>query len=163
ARAIRLRSALALLAGAAPLGFAALAVGDPIAPEIPSDVPDIVARGGPVVILAVEGASFSEILPLASEGKLPNLARLMKEGARGPPRSLGPCRSAAAWASLATGKSPSRHGVRDPNRYRFGDGPELAAIPEGLAARRWGARFGIDVRPVVETDLRARPLWTIFD
>src|SRR5882724_4700213 len=164
ARAVRLRIAIGLLFAGPLLALAPLALVGPAAAEIPSTVPEMAARGGPVVLLAIDGASFSEILPLASEGKLPNFSRLMKEGARGPLRSLKPGRSAAAWASLATGTLPSRHGVLDPNRYRMGgEGPETSALPEGLGMRRWTSRFGLSIRPVTERDLRARPLWTIFD
>lgn len=164
ARATRLRMAIGLLLAGPLLALAPLALAGPPADEIPSTVPEMSAPGGPVVLLAIDGASFSEILPLASEGKLPNFARLMKEGARGPLRSVKPGRSAAAWASLVTGKLPPRHGVLDPNRYRMGDaGPETSVLPEGLGMRRWASRFGLSIRPVTERDLRARPLWTIFD
>lgn len=164
ARERGLRLALGVLAAGAPLCLPALLISGAKAPAAPSTVPEITSRSGPVVLLAIEGASFSEILPLASEGRLPNLSRMLKEGSRGPLRTLRPCRSLNAWASLATGKLPARHGIKEANRYSLGTIPEeLRLLPEGLFLRRWLPARWLASRPAGGKDLRARPLWTILD
>src|SRR5258706_307374 len=164
AREIRLWLAAGILAGSAPLSLATVLISGPAVAPVPATVPEVEGRSGPVVLLAIEGASFAAILPLASEGKLPNFARMLKEGSRGPLRTLRPCRSAVAWASLATGKLPARHGIKDLKRYRLGSIPgELRLLPEGLLLRRWLAPLGLTGRSSGESDLRARPLWTILD
>jgi predicted AlkP superfamily phosphohydrolase/phosphomutase len=44
-------------------------------------------------------------------GKLPNLARLKRDGVTGPLRSIIPPITAPAWCSFMTGKNPGKHGV----------------------------------------------------
>ena len=48
---------------------------------------------------------------LLSEGKLPNLARLRKEGAYGKLLSSKPMLSPILWTTIATGKPPADHGI----------------------------------------------------
>ena len=49
--------------------------------------------------------------PLMEEGKMPNLSRLAARGARGPLRSIEPMESPALWTTVATGVSPTTHGI----------------------------------------------------
>ena len=75
-------------------------------------------------ILGLDGATFDLIKPWAAEGKLPNLARLMEEGAHGTLRSTMPPVSPPAWCSFATGTNPGRHGIlaftrTDPTSYEI--------------------------------------------
>jgi arylsulfatase A-like enzyme len=44
-------------------------------------------------------------------GRLPNLARLAAEGSSGPLRSFRPLYSPRVWNSIATGKTPDKHGI----------------------------------------------------
>jgi len=46
-----------------------------------------------------------------SEGKLPNFSRLRREGAYGRLRSAKPLLSPVVWSTIATGKTPDRHGI----------------------------------------------------
>lgn len=64
-----------------------------------------------VLIIGLDGASFDLIRPWAEQGKLPNLARLFKEGTWGNLRSVPNMNSAPAWSSFATGKNPGKHGI----------------------------------------------------
>ncbi|MDH4208093.1 MAG: alkaline phosphatase family protein [Anaerolineae bacterium] len=64
-----------------------------------------------VVIIGLDGATLDLIEPWVQQGKLPNLARLIREGASGELRSTIPPVTAPAWISLMTGKNPGRHGV----------------------------------------------------
>ncbi|MFQ5456203.1 MAG: alkaline phosphatase family protein [Nitrospirota bacterium] len=75
-----------------------------------------------VVVIGLDGATFDLIKPWAAEGKLPNLARLLKEGTHGELRSTIPSMTFPAWNSFMTGKNPGKHGVLDfterkPNSY----------------------------------------------
>ena len=49
----------------------------------------------------------------AAEGRVPNLARLMREGAWGPLRSREPLLSPLLWTTIATGQRPQDHGILD--------------------------------------------------
>lgn len=70
-------------------------------------------NGSKVVVMGLDGASFKVIDPLLRDGKLPNLARLIKEGTRSLLQSTVHPLSAPAWASFATGKNPGKHKIVD--------------------------------------------------
>jgi len=63
------------------------------------------------MVLGLDGADPATIDLLLSEGKLPNFARLRREGAYGPLRSQEPLLSPVIWTTIATGKTPDRHGI----------------------------------------------------
>src|SRR6185503_17198684 len=67
----------------------------------------------PVVLFGIDGATFSLLDPLMSEGKLPNLSRLKQEGAWGMLQSTIHPITPAAWVSMVTGLNPGKHGVYD--------------------------------------------------
>ncbi|MFL6213488.1 MAG: alkaline phosphatase family protein [Blastocatellia bacterium] len=66
------------------------------------------------VIIGLDGATFDIIRPLAAAGRLPVLARLMREGASAPLRSTILPNSFPGWASCTTGTSEGMHGVFAP-------------------------------------------------
>jgi len=56
---------------------------------------------GRVLVLGLDGATFSLIEPMAKSGRLPNLARLMEEGAwLFRPSKAGKLRRRAQWILL---------------------------------------------------------------
>ena len=64
-----------------------------------------------ILVLALDGVDPETVDLLISEGKLPNLARLKREGAYGPLKSERPLLSPVVWTTIATGKTPDRHGI----------------------------------------------------
>jgi predicted AlkP superfamily phosphohydrolase/phosphomutase len=77
-----------------------------------------------VFILGWDGATFDLIKPWVAEGRLPTVARLLREGAHGPLRSTQPPMTFPAWSSFLTGKNPGKHGIYDftrrlPGTYRL--------------------------------------------
>ncbi len=66
-----------------------------------------------VAVFGLDGVTFDLLRPWLDEGRLPNLARLIANGASGPLRSTIPPVSASAWASFATGTNPGKHGLID--------------------------------------------------
>jgi predicted AlkP superfamily phosphohydrolase/phosphomutase len=60
-----------------------------------------------------DGATFGLIHPWVADGKLPNIARLLKAGVHGPLRSTVPPWTFPAWTSFMTGKNPGKHGIFD--------------------------------------------------
>jgi len=66
---------------------------------------------GRVLIIGLDGATWSVLDPFTDEGHLPNLAKLKAGGSWGELRSTIPPLSAPAWSTFLTGKSPARHGV----------------------------------------------------
>jgi predicted AlkP superfamily phosphohydrolase/phosphomutase len=67
----------------------------------------------PALVLGLDGATFSVLRPLAEAGRLPNLARLLAEGAHAPLASTTPAMTFPAWTSFWTGLVPGRHGLFD--------------------------------------------------
>src|SRR5439155_7736677 len=66
-----------------------------------------------VMLIGIDGADPAIIARLIARGRLPTLARLMREGAYGPLRSREPLLSPVVWTTIATGRRPQDHGVLD--------------------------------------------------
>jgi predicted AlkP superfamily phosphohydrolase/phosphomutase len=64
-----------------------------------------------VVVIGLDGATFTILDPLLKRGLMPNIARLMDEGCRGVLTSTLPPMTAPAWASFMTGVNPGKHGL----------------------------------------------------
>src|SRR5437773_4588145 len=64
-----------------------------------------------VVIIGLDAATWTLVRPWMSEGCMPNLAKLMKEGVSGTLRSILPPITPPAWTSFMTGKNPGKHGI----------------------------------------------------
>src|SRR6478752_9878260 len=64
-----------------------------------------------VFVLGLDGATWDVLTPLAREGALPNMARLMGQGVAGTLRSVFPPLSPVAWTGVMTGKNSGKHGV----------------------------------------------------
>jgi hypothetical protein len=104
----RRSAAPASLALAAALALAGLLLGG-CSGE--SSAPD---AGTPkVLIVGIDGATFTVLDPLLAEGKLPTLERLIANGTRGSLRTVVPTISPAIWTSILTGRRREAHGVLD--------------------------------------------------
>jgi predicted AlkP superfamily phosphohydrolase/phosphomutase len=66
---------------------------------------------GKVLVIALDGATWSLIDPLIAQGKLPNLARLKAAGASGPLKSFEPTLSPVVFTTISTGRKPEEHGI----------------------------------------------------
>ncbi len=66
-----------------------------------------------LLIIGLDGGTFALLEPMAAAGDLPNLARLMREGAHGELMSTLPPATMPAWTSFLTGAPPGQHGVTD--------------------------------------------------
>ncbi|NRA10945.1 MAG: alkaline phosphatase family protein, partial [Crocinitomicaceae bacterium] len=64
-----------------------------------------------VVLIGWDAADWNIINPLLEQGKLPTLAKLMKKGVHGNLSTMNPPYSPMLWTSIATGKTPDKHGV----------------------------------------------------
>lgn len=85
------------------------------------------------LIIGLDGATFDVMDPLLAAGQLPNLGRLMHEGAWGRLRSTLPPNSAPAWTAFLTGKNPGHHGLLnfrylDPSTYSGYSSPFASTV-----------------------------------
>ena len=69
-----------------------------------------------LVILGLDGATWSVLDPMRRRGVMPNLDAMLARSAHGTLRSCIPPVTSAAWSTMMTGCDPSRHGVFD-HRY----------------------------------------------
>ena len=66
-----------------------------------------------LILLGLDGCDFKIIKPLISEGKLPTIAKLIKNGVHSNLISTIPFNTLPAWNSLITGVNPGKHGITD--------------------------------------------------
>jgi len=76
-----------------------------------------------LLIIGLDGATLDLVEPWVADGSLPNLGRLMEEGAWGPLAATIPPATFPSWTTFMTGVNPGRHGIfdftrRDPGTYR---------------------------------------------
>ena len=102
-----------------------------------------------VLVIGVDAGEWDVLGPLLDQGRVPTFARLRDKGASGRIRSLEPLtKSPIIWASIATGKVPSKHGISD------------FFVKRGERTR---ARTGAEGESPTTSNLwKARPVWDIL-
>jgi predicted AlkP superfamily phosphohydrolase/phosphomutase/tetratricopeptide (TPR) repeat protein len=95
-----------------------------------------------VLLVGWDAADWKVIRPLMDAGKMPNVLRLVKNGASGQIATLHPPISPMLWTSIATGKRPFKHGI-----HGFSE-PTLD---------------GSGVQPVTNLSRKSKALWNIFN
>lgn len=88
-----------------------------------------------VIVIGLDGATFTILDPLLERGLLPNVAKLIDEGSRGVLTSTLPPMTAPAWASFMTGVNPGKHGLFN-WRTRFHDTKETWVSSKDIKARK---------------------------
>jgi predicted AlkP superfamily phosphohydrolase/phosphomutase len=66
-----------------------------------------------VLLIGLDGATFTLLNPLMEEGVMPFLRSFMDGGVRADLRTIIPPLTPPAWTSLLTGRTPGHHGVFD--------------------------------------------------
>jgi len=94
-----------------------------------------------LLLIGWDAADWNIIWPLIAQGKMPALEKLIKKGVYGNMSTMSPPYSPMLWTSVATGKTPDKHGI-------------LGFIEVTPDAKT--------VRPVTTTSRKTRALWNIF-
>lgn len=94
-----------------------------------------------VLLIGWDAADWDIIWPLIAQGKMPALKRLIENGVYGNMSTMNPPYSPMLWTTVATGKTPDKHGV-----LGF-----IEVTPDAKS-----------VRPVTTTSRKTRALWNIF-
>ena len=118
-----------------------------------------------LVILGLDGLEPSLAEKFMAEGKLPNLARLKKEGTYARLQTTTPAISPVAWSSFMTGSEPSKHNIfdflsRDPRTYL----PDLSSARIGKPKRTISlGRYKVPVsKPEIRGLRKSIPFWKIL-
>ena len=94
-----------------------------------------------LLLIGWDAADWDIIWPLIAQGKMPALASMIKRGVHGNISTMTPPYSPMLWTSVATGKTPDKHGI-------------LGFIEV--------TQDGQSVRPVTTLSRKTRALWNIF-
>jgi predicted AlkP superfamily phosphohydrolase/phosphomutase len=120
-----------------------------------------------VFFLALDGADWACLDPLLERGMLPAFAELLENGASARLKTLTPTFSPIIWTSIATGKTPQKHGIFNFGLYRL-KGPDrgLFLLPKFLGTS-WitekAKRLNLlEFVPVTSNMRRSRALWNIL-
>jgi predicted AlkP superfamily phosphohydrolase/phosphomutase len=112
-----------------------------------------------VVVFGIDGGDWGVIDPLIASGRMPNMARVVREGAHGVLHSMQPSASPSLWTTIATGVRPEIHGIHG---FVVGEeGEERGAPGAGRAAARGGAATPA-IRPVTSAMRKAPAFWNIL-
>ncbi len=120
---------MAALAGLAAVALAWVLLGDAVRFARPEsvrleDLESAPEAGPKTLLVGVDGLSWNRLLPLVESGKMPHVARLMREGSYGVLHSHRTLResvgktgywSPVVWTSIATGVGVDKHGIHDFN------------------------------------------------
>ncbi len=93
-----------------------------------------------VLWLAVDSFDWDIIEPLIEKGRMPNLAALRAKGAWGQLLTKPPLLSPVLWTTIATGKSPEKHGIVD---FIATDPSKGTVLPETSTLRKSSAFWNI--------------------
>jgi len=77
-----------------------------------------------LIVIGLDGTPFNFLQRIFSEGRMPTLNKLFKQGSFKRMNSVIPTISSVAWSSFMTGKNPAKHGIfgfvdLQPNSYDF--------------------------------------------
>jgi len=70
-----------------------------------------------LLIIGLDGGTYTFMDPLIKEGKLPNIEKLINGGVKAVLRSTIPPITSPAWVTFMTGKNPGKHGFFDFFKY----------------------------------------------
>ena len=94
-----------------------------------------------LLLIGWDAADWKIIWPLIAKGQMPALKRMMSNGVYGNMSTMNPPYSPMLWTSVATGKTPEKHGV-----LGF-----IEVLPNNSG-----------VRPVTANSRKVRALWNIL-
>jgi len=120
------------------------------------------AATGRVVLIALDGGSLDFVSAAALDGRLPNFGKILDNGAAMHVATIRPTQPDPVWTTVATGKLPTRTGVRSAARYQVpASSDPLELLPTNCFAHGL-VHFGfITAVPHTSASVSARPLWSI--
>ncbi len=123
------------------------------------------AKVARVVVVGLDGLDPRIAERLMDEGRLPNLARLRRDGAYARLATTWPPLSPVAWSSFSTGTNPGKHNIFD---FVSRCPRTLRAVPSSVRLRRPERRLRIGPWAIplggtrIEGLRRSRPFWSLL-
>ena len=118
-----------------------------------------------LIFLGLDGLEPDLVERLLDEGKLPNMAKLRKQGRYSRLRTTYPALSPVAWSTFATGANPGKHNLFDfLNRNLRTYLPELSSSQVRQPSRVWKiGRWRVPLsKPAVDMRRKSRPFWALL-
>jgi predicted AlkP superfamily phosphohydrolase/phosphomutase len=126
-----------------------------------------VNRGG-VLVVGIDGGTWDVFRPLAEHGVMPNMRRVLDDGAHGELTSVVPWYTIPGWTSLMTGANPGRHGLLHWVRSGVGDYWESRRVGRPFTASTdlplptfWDVAGAAGKRVAVVNMPLTFPAWTV--
>ncbi len=108
------RHVRALAAAAAVVALALLAVAATPPHRAAKAPPKASGPHAKVILIGLDAADWSIMRPAMANGSMPNFARALAHAATGDLLTIQPMtKSPVIWTTIATGKSPRKHGIND--------------------------------------------------
>jgi predicted AlkP superfamily phosphohydrolase/phosphomutase len=115
-----------------------------------------------VRMLMFDGASLDVISRAVAAGRLPNIGRILDQGAQLHLATLRPTQAEPVWSAIATGRLPMNNGVRSAVLYRVAGGLDIRMLPDYCFMQALVLLGFVTEQPLTAADLSARPLWSIL-
>lgn len=123
-----------------------------------------VRSGVKTAIFGLDGLEWTVVDRLISEGRMPVTAGLINRGVRADFLSLNTLKSPLIWTSMATGKTPDKHGIQDFGSFQF---PLMKSsfinYPDGIGFYRLvSTLIPHSDLPVTSTTRKVEAVWDIL-
>ena len=151
-----------------------LSVAAPVIARGPARQPPVPTRSMPlssiepaslerrVTMLMFDGASLDFMMPDVAAGRLPNVGRIVDQGAVLSLATIRPTQAEPVWSAIATGRYPIYNGIRAAARYRGLGGTPIQLLPDYCFSQAL-VTFGFFTEDAhTARNLLARPIWDIL-
>lgn len=115
-----------------------------------------------VTMVMLDGASLDFIFQEVAAGRLPNMGRMLNQGAAMHMATLRPTQAEPVWTAIATGRYPIYNGVRSAAVYRAFGGTPIQLLPDYCFSQALVSFGFLTEEPQVADDMLARPIWNIL-
>ena len=151
-----------------------LSVAAPVIARGPARQPPLPARsavaaeiepasiGRRVTMLMLDGASLDFVFQEVAAGRLPNIGRILDQGAVAHMATLRPTQAEPVWTAIATGRYPIYNGVRSAAVYRAFGGTPIHLLPDYCFAQALVSFGFLTEAAQTADDMLARPIWNIL-
>ena len=151
-----------LLSVAAPVIARGPARQPPAAPAVATTSSEPATIERRVTMLMFDGASLDFMMPDVAAGRLPNVGRIVDQGAVLNLATLRPTQAEPVWSAVATGRYPIDNGIRAAAMYRAPGGTLIELLPDYCFSQAL-VTFGFFSAEVhTARNLLARPIWDIL-